>query len=172
MHVINQLSTKSVDVASGELPGGGHRGTGCGAPSSSQCASLRQPRCGPGPLLHHPVACHASGEVVPAFHSLSSLQRLKGIAHTWTSSEASAVGSLGLWPNFPASRGRNIWRRTKPVHYDSLCGLRHRRKGEGSCTEDGVLSTYSVRTVGRQESCPPHQTHHPVLWDQGSQVAN
>ena len=31
-----------------------------------------------------------------------------GTTHTLTSSEGSAFGSLGVWPNLPTSRGRNI----------------------------------------------------------------
>lgn len=41
-----------------------------------------------------------------------------GRPHTWTPSEASAVGSLGLRPTCPASRGRSIWGRGRSPRHD------------------------------------------------------
>lgn len=103
------------------------------------------------PPLHGPVVLL---EKLCACYSLSSLWRLDGTTRTLTSSDASAFGSLGLWPVFPTSRGRNIWRtRRKPAYY--YCLVRSPATG---CTSSTSGWTFSLNTwsgmLGRHVSPP------------------
>lgn len=64
-----------------------------------------------------PWTCHALEKGGPPF-TLYPAFRAGREAHTSTPSEGPAGGSSGLWPNFPASRGRNIWRTRKKFVHD------------------------------------------------------
>lgn len=112
---------------------------------------LRPPACEACPVLYHPLDLPGSGE--GGVH-LSLFVRPLGVgeARTSTPSEGPAGGSSGLWPNFPASRGRNIWgTRKKPAHY--LCPVSPAAPGPAG-HRAGVLSALAQECRGGTLALP------------------